>query len=90
MWFRKRKPEDSREEIERILARLDAPETVPAVAWQVGDAVVARAGPFKGMKGKVVAVRAEHHALHTSLDIFGRQTPVELHFDDAERPLPKG
>jgi hypothetical protein len=47
---------------------------------------VATDGPFKGMKGTVVAVDAERHALKTSMKIYGRETPIELHFDDARRP----
>ena len=86
MLFRKRNANGSEEEVQRILARLQAPERQPEIAWQVGDAIVVTDGPFKGLKGRVASVDAKRHALSTLLRIAGRDTPIELHFDDAGRP----
>jgi transcriptional antiterminator NusG len=42
-------------------------------------------GPFEGFVGKVIEVHAERHSLKVMISMFGRETPVELEFDQVEK-----
>ncbi len=73
-------------EIKRIMDRLTAtggPTT--SVQWEVGNELIVFDGPFKGHRGKAVAVDPERQIIKAMLDIFGRDTPVELHFDEVQK-----
>jgi transcriptional antiterminator NusG len=41
-------------------------------------------GPFAGFTGEVDEVNVERSKLKVMVTIFGRQTPVELEFDQVE------
>ena len=50
-----------------------------------GDNVKIISGPFKGFTGLVEKVNADKHTLKTTVDMFGRATPVELEFDQVDK-----
>lgn len=49
--------------------------------WTVGDKVRIHEGAFKDFDGVIEEVNYEKSSLTISVEIFGRQTPVELTFD---------
>jgi transcriptional antiterminator NusG len=72
-------------EVQRILDRLKALETAPKVNWNIGDRFKVIDGPFKGMIGRIEANEPDREILHTLVDLFGRQTPIQLHPMDIEK-----
>lgn len=50
----------------------------------VGDTVEIIYGPFTGFAAKVEAVNSEKETLKALINMFGRETSVELSFDDIE------
>ena len=79
------KPEDiDPSEFEELQARLRAYEDGPKIAWAEGDGFVVTHGPFKGFRGTVNAVENEGERLLTTVRIFGRDTPIQLHPMDIE------
>lgn len=67
-------------EIEFIFGRLKDGKTVHTIKVSVGDQVIVTDGPFKGMEGKVEVVDEEKGKLKVNVNMFGRETPVELDF----------
>jgi transcriptional antiterminator NusG len=52
---------------------------------EVGDKILVLAGPFKDFEGEVIEVSADRNKLKALLSIFGRDTPVELEFNQIEK-----
>lgn len=72
-------------EVERIFRQVQIQEPTLKVDLAVGDRITVKAGPFKDFQGEVVEVSPERHKLKASLVIFGRDTPVELEFDQVQK-----
>jgi transcriptional antiterminator NusG len=53
--------------------------------FEVGDQVRITDGPFKGLVGKVVEVHNDKFKMKVMVEIFSRETPVNISFDQAER-----
>jgi transcriptional antiterminator NusG len=51
----------------------------------VGDKVRILSGPFAAFVGEVEGINQSKLLLKVRVEIFGRETPVKLGFDDAER-----
>jgi transcriptional antiterminator NusG len=64
---------------------LEASKEAPKVSWQVGDAIRVVEGPFSDFSGKIEEVNAEKEKLKVLINIFGRDTPVELDFNHVEK-----
>lgn len=60
------------------------------MAINVGDEVKITDGPFASFTGKVNEVNAEKEKLRVTVQIFGRDTPVELNFGQVERSAING
>ncbi len=73
------------EEVQAILRRLNETRDKPVVPWNAGDSVRVCEGPFQDSPGKVVEVDADKQKLKVLLPIFGRDTPVELDFQQVEK-----
>ncbi len=52
-----------------------------AVDLEVGSTVRVTSGPLADFDGKISEVNAESGKVKVVLEIFGRETPVELAFD---------
>ena len=72
-------------EVERIFRQGQEQEPVVKVDMQVGDKIVVLSGPFKEFEGEVIEVSPERSKLKALLSIFGRDTPVELEFNQVEK-----
>ncbi|MCW5944086.1 MAG: transcription termination/antitermination factor NusG [Fimbriimonadaceae bacterium] len=72
-------------EVQRILRNLEASEETPKVAWEKGETIRVIDGPFVDYTGKIEEVNAEREKLKVLINIFGRDTPVELEFVQVEK-----
>lgn len=55
------------------------------IDYQVGDTVRIIEGPLENFSGVVDAIDAEKNKVHVTISMFGRETPVELELNQAER-----
>ena len=58
---------------------------VRKLKFDVGDKVKINEGPFIGFEGTISEIDPEHEKLIVLVNIFDRQTPVELEFDQVEK-----
>ena len=72
-------------EVRRIMQNLEASKEAPKVSWQKSDAIRVVEGPFSDFTGKIEEVNAEKEKLKVLINIFGRDTPVELEFSQVEK-----
>ena len=72
-------------EVERIFRQATEQEPAVKVSMSVGDKILVLSGPFKDFEGEVVEVSSERGKLKALLSIFGRETPVELEFNQVEK-----
>jgi transcriptional antiterminator NusG len=72
-------------EVRRIMTNLEASKEAPKVSWTKGDAIRVVEGPFSDFSGKIEEVNADKETLKVLINIFGRDTPVELAFTQVEK-----
>jgi len=72
-------------EVERIFRQTEEQEPVVKIEMQTGDKIMVLSGPFKDFEGEVIEVSPERSKLKALLSIFGRDTPVELEFNQVEK-----
>jgi transcriptional antiterminator NusG len=75
----------SRAEVERILHTASVERPKQKAEFSVGDVVRVTSGPLSDFSGEVVEVNQDQHRLKVMLSIFGRETPVELAFDQVKK-----
>ncbi|MGB9607952.1 MAG: transcription termination/antitermination protein NusG [bacterium] len=71
------------EEVERIKESISREK--PRISISKGESVRVISGPFFEMTGRVEEVNAEKGKVRVLLNIFGRETPVELDFSQIEK-----
>lgn len=74
----------SKEEVDVIFARMEAEEPVLETSYKVGDTVKVLAGAFADAIGKVKEIDAEKRKVKIFITLFGRDTIVQLDFDQLE------
>ena len=74
----------SRAEVERIFKQSEE-QPVMKIDMEIGDKIAVLSGPFKEFEGEVIEVSPERSKLKALLSIFGRDTPVELEFNQVEK-----
>jgi transcriptional antiterminator NusG len=72
-------------EVERIFRQAKEQEPVVKVDMAAGDKIQVLNGPFKDFEGEVIEVSPERSKLKALLSIFGRDTPVELEFNQVRK-----
>lgn len=66
------------EEVETLLKRMEAGEPKFKIEVAIGDPVKITDGPFKDFDGKVSEIDQEKGRVKVLVNVFGRDTPVEL------------
>ena len=74
-------------EVEAIMQQMQegVEKPKPKVLFEVGQRVRVCDGPFTDFNGTVDEVNYERNKLRVSVQIFGRDTPVELEFNQVEK-----
>lgn len=75
----------SHAEVERIFKQTQEQKPVVKVDMATGDKITVLSGPFKDFEGEVIEVSPERSKLKALLSIFGRDTPVELEFNQVQK-----
>ena len=75
----------SKKEVERIFRQTESDQPAIKIDMAVGDKIMVLSGPFKDFEGEVIEVSPERSKLKALLSIFGRDTPVELEFNQVEK-----
>lgn len=75
------------EEVEQIKVQIsDSEETEkPKVSFDVGETIKINNGPFLNFNGVIEGVEPERGKLKVTVNIFGRNTPVELEYWQVEK-----
>ena len=66
------------EEIEKIMKRMGRAEPKHKIDFNLGEVVNITDGPFKGFDGSINEIDAAKGKLKVLVNMFGRETPVEL------------
>lgn len=76
-----------KEEVESIKAQISASEETerPKVSFNVGETVKINNGPFLNFSGVIEEIEPERGKLKVTVNIFGRNTPVELEYWQVEK-----
>lgn len=69
-----------KKEVDALFARMNADKVTHAINLQENDAVLIIDGPFKDLEGKVSDIDEERGKVKVLVNMFGRETPVELDF----------
>ena len=81
----------SRADVEGALAQPDevggsaAPKQRPRLEYEVGDSVRVRQGPFADFSGQIAEINEDQLKVKVLVNIFGRETPVELEFSQVAK-----
>ncbi len=70
----------AQEEINALMKRMKVEEPEYKLDVEVGSPVSIIDGPFKGFEGKVNEIDEERGKIKVLVNMFGRETPVELDF----------
>ena len=68
----------SKKDIDELMSRMDAGEPEFQIDFELGHSVKITDGPFKGLEGKVSEIDQERGKIKVLVNMFGRDTPVEL------------
>src|SRR3989338_207742 len=68
----------SKKDIDDLMKRMEVSEPEFTIDFEVGAAVKIIDGPFKGSEGKVSEIDRERGKIKVLVNMFGRDTPVEL------------
>jgi transcriptional antiterminator NusG len=66
------------DEIEKIMKRMGRDEPKHKMDYNLGDVVSITDGPFKGFDGAINEIDEQKGKLKVLVNMFGRETPVEL------------
>ena len=80
----------SRREVETFLSAKgdgqDAPKRkAPKMEYEVGESVRVKEGPFADFNGSVAEINTDHMKLKVLVNIFGRETLVEMYFSQVAK-----
>jgi transcriptional antiterminator NusG len=72
-------------EVTKILAPQTDERPKPKLEYEVGEVVSVIGGAFAGYSGPVSGIEVDKQRVTVLLDLFGRETPVELTFDQVTK-----
>lgn len=73
------------EEIEVVLKRMGVDERRIEIDFGVGDTVKVKEGPFADFAGVIEELDTDKSKIKVLVNMFGRDTPVELDFNQVEK-----
>ena len=73
------------EEIEVVLKRMGVDESKFDIDFEVGDTVQVKEGPFATFAGPIEELDTDKGKVRVLVNMFGRDTPVELDFNQVEK-----
>lgn len=68
----------SKHDIDDLMKRMEVGEPEFTIDFEIGATVKITDGPFKGFEGKVSEIDRERGKIKVLVNMFGRDTPVEL------------
>lgn len=71
--------------VQAIMKGMTAEQPVVKMSFQIGDTVRIIDGPFADFRGEIDEINNEKGKIRVLVSFFGRETPVELDFLQAER-----
>jgi transcription termination/antitermination protein NusG len=72
-------------EVQNILDTLEGAGKLLTPEWKKGEVIRVTTGPFADFNGTIEEVTTEKQKVKVLISIFGRDTPVELDFNQIER-----
>lgn len=75
----------SEDEVNRILGIETEPQLRPKFDMQVGQSIYINSGSFENFPATIVSIDKEHGKIQANVTMFGRETTVELNFDQVDK-----
>jgi transcription termination/antitermination protein NusG len=72
-------------EVDRLLHREVAVKQVTRAQFQIGESVKVVSGPLSDFSGEIAEINQDANKLKVLVSIFGRETPVEVGFDQVKK-----
>ncbi|AOQ25447.1 transcription termination/antitermination protein NusG [Neomoorella thermoacetica] len=73
------------EEVDQILQQMGVEEPRPRIDVAVGENVRVTSGPFENFIGSIEEIMPDKGKLRVLVSMFGRETPIELDFNQIEK-----
>ncbi|PGO58581.1 transcription termination/antitermination protein NusG [Priestia megaterium] len=73
------------EEVEMILKQMGMDEKHADFEFELKETVLVQEGPFANFEGTIEEIDTDKRKVKVHVDMFGRQTPVELDFTQIEK-----
>jgi transcription termination/antitermination protein NusG len=73
------------EEVEMILKQMGMDEKHADFDFELKETVLVQEGPFANFEGTIEEIDTDKRKVKVHVDMFGRQTPVELDFTQIEK-----
>ncbi|WP_078393382.1 transcription termination/antitermination protein NusG [Shouchella patagoniensis] len=73
------------DEVERILKQMGVAELHAEIDFELKESVKVTSGPFADFVGTIEEIQIEKQKLKVHVNMFGRETPVELEFGQVEK-----
>jgi len=77
----------TQEDMLKILRKAGEKSKKIDVDFEEGEMVKVVSGPFRGYSGAISEINAEKGMLKAMISVFGRETPVQLDFDQVEKSI---
>ena len=72
-------------EVDRLLHREVAKQVATKAQFQIGESVKVISGPLSDFSGEISEINQDAQKLKVLVSIFGRETPVEVGFDQVKK-----
>jgi transcriptional antiterminator NusG len=74
-------------EVKNILKHMGMVEAKPKILFEIGESVRVVSGPFQNFIGTVEEIHPDKGKMKVLVAMFGRETPVELDFNQAQKTI---
>ena len=75
------------DEILKVLRKVGDKTKEIDIDFELGEVIKVISGPFRGYSGSISEINPVKGKLKSMISIFGRDTPVELEFDQVEKTI---